>query len=1570
MAEVDNKVVSIQFDNAAFQAKMSATIASLDKLRASLDMASAKQGLTQLSAAAKQVDMTPMAVSVEGISAKFAALATVGITVLSQLVSGALGAAAQITKAFTISPVTAGFSEFELKMGSIQTIMAGSGASLGEVNEKLNELNAYADRTIFSFADMTQNIGKFTNAGVSLDDSVGAIQGVANVAALAGANAEEASRGMYNFAQALSTGSVKLIDWKSIELANMGTVEFKQQLIDAAVAMGTLNKASDGTLTTLQGTTVTTKNFASTLQDAWLTSDVLTGTLNKFSDTSTDIGKRAAAAATDVKTFSQMINTMKESLQSGWAQSFEHILGNFEEGKSLWTNIMGGFNSIVGSSANARNQMLKQWKDFGGGGGGRTALMGGLEEAIKGVATILKPIKEAFREIFPKTTVEDLLRATAAFVRFAKTIKITDETAEKVKAAFKGFFAVISIGFEIFKGVTRVLFAVGKVLWQVFSPLLNLVSGAGSLIAAFHGVAVEGKGIETFFDGIVTAIGSFGDAISGVVSGFVEFVDQLGLFQAISAGLGNAVDMLSKAANAVKNFFTSFSFGKDGSKETKEAGEEMEKTASLAERLLSALKNVLGQIGDLFAGIGRAFKEAFAGLGDALSNAIGTGDINNVLNVLKVGLLGGILGMLVKFFKDGIKFDFGQSGLVNKLKDMIGGVTDTLKTLQTNIKADTLRKIAIALAILTVSIIALSLVDAKALAKSLAAIAVGFTEMVAVMKVMEGMDAGLFGNKLLAMAAGMVLMATAMAILVIPMKVLSTMGWIEITKGLVGVGVGMTVMAKAMATIGAQTGTVGLVKAGISMILIAFAMTILARAIQKFADIGLADMALGLGSAALGIKLLVEALERMPDDIQKDGLGLLILAFALGALARVVKTFAGMKIATIAKGFIAIAAGLFVIGEAMWSMPDDMETKALSMIGLSIAMMIMAKAVEQIGDIPFGTLIKGIAGMAAMLVILAVAVNAMQGAQGGVAGLIAASIGLLIIGRAVEEVGNLPFGTLIQGILGIAAVLAILAIASVVAPGILLLGVALMAVGVAVAFIGGGIALLGVGFKLMAQFGGEAMGYLTEALQEFIRQMPQFVSAFVEGLVQAGVEIANQMPKLIDAIVKVLTSLLDAVIRVAPQIGEAARVIINELITTWQEAIPQLIETGMLVITSFLEGVRDNIGEVATLGLEIVENLLNALALEMPAFVESVTNFIATALREVAFGLGKLMPTIMIGVGASFLEGFWTGLTQQLGRLGEIIGKIVSDVIQWFKDRLGIKSPSTVMKEIGKFVIQGLINGVKAMFGALRTLFVEIPGKILGWVGSVIKLLYQKGKDVLRGLYDGLVNGVSLVKNWLGLLPSRVVLWVGNLGRKLFEVGKDLIRGLWDGMNAMKDWVLDKVEGLAGSIIDGVKGFFGINSPSKVFAEIGEGLGEGLVLGIDSMKRDVSKSTLKMAENVKKGWEKANAQLTIPVYSLGDMNLDPVITPVVDLSKVKTAADHIEAMLADQAVLADLSFKNASQISDDTTRPVIVEPVEPPPPTEVSYTQNNYSPKALSAADIYRSTRTQIAFKKEELSVP
>lgn len=373
---VDERIVSMQFNNKNFEKNVAVTMATLEKLKQKSNLEGAVKGFQNLGSAAKKVDLSGLDSGVQTLQAKFSSLDVVGVTALANIANSAVNAGKRMIKALTLDPISQGFSEYELKMNSIQTIKASTGESISTISKYLEELNVYADRTIYSFSDMTSNIGKFTNAGVKLKDAVKAIQGISNEAAVSGANANEASRAMYNFAQALSAGYVKLIDWKSIENANMATVEFKNELIKTGVELGTLKKKGDmyvSTTENMQGKISeafnSTRNFNESLNHQWMSTEVLTKTLGKYSDETTELGKKAFAAAQDVKTFSQLMDTLKEAVGSGWATTFEIIFGDMEEAKKLWSGVNNVISPIIDSISDFRNQMLRgalssKWNDF------------------------------------------------------------------------------------------------------------------------------------------------------------------------------------------------------------------------------------------------------------------------------------------------------------------------------------------------------------------------------------------------------------------------------------------------------------------------------------------------------------------------------------------------------------------------------------------------------------------------------------------------------------------------------------------------------------------------------------------------------------------------------------------------------------------------------------------------------------------------------------------------------------------------------------------------------------------------------------------------------------------------------------------------------------------------------------------------------------------------------------------------------------------------------------------------------------------------------------------------------
>ena len=515
---IDERVVEMRFDNKNFEANVKTSISTLDKLKQSLKMDGVSKGLEDVSKAAGKVDFsqTEIAATRAGFHIQDV-FEKVTRFIENDIALRIVNAGKNLAKTFTIDPIKTGFSEYELKMGSVQTIMASTGATLQTVNQYLDELNTYSDKTIYSFSDMTQNIGKFTNAGVKLEDAVAAIKGISNEAAVSGANAQEASRAMYNFAQALSAGYVKLIDWKSIENANMATVEFKQQLIDTAVALGTLVKVGDKykTTTTDANGKVSdlfdaTYNFNDALSNQWMTTDVLTQTLSKYADETTEIGKKAYAAAQDVKTFSMMMDTLKEAAQSGWAQTWELLVGDFEEAKSLFTEASSFFGEIIDNMSTARNNFLKgaldnvvdvdDWL--------------GLNEAGKATKNFRKLLKAVAKE--HGVAIDDMIKEEGSFADTLKNGWLTDdiytETINSMTDAEKELIEEQVSSIKNTEKRTKKIKELTKAVKQTDKPYTELLnkmsrtSGRELLIDSFR------NGLQT----LVTAITAVKDAWSDV----------------------------------------------------------------------------------------------------------------------------------------------------------------------------------------------------------------------------------------------------------------------------------------------------------------------------------------------------------------------------------------------------------------------------------------------------------------------------------------------------------------------------------------------------------------------------------------------------------------------------------------------------------------------------------------------------------------------------------------------------------------------------------------------------------------------------------------------------------------------------------------------------------------------------------------------------------------------------------------------------------------------------------------------------------------------------------------------
>ena len=978
---IDRKVVEMQFDNRQFEKNVTTTMNSVDKLNKNLD------GLNSISS--KNGGLSKLGEDLDDVRRRAEWLREFDIanwinnkliyplvTVLPRTFSELFGGVAS----------KAGFGEYELKMGSIQTIMAGTGESMEKVNQKLQELNEYSDKTIYSFQDMTSNIGKFTNAGVSLDDSVSAIQGVANVAAISGANANEASRAMYNFAQAMSSGYVKLIDWKSIENANMATVDFKNQLLETAVAEGKLTKTSNGMYKTLKGTTISaTKMFNDSLQEQWMTSEVLTKTLKKYSDTNTEIGKKATQAATEVKTLSQLYDTLKEAAQSGWAQTWEIIVGDFEEAKKFMSELNNTLGGLIGKAADARNELLENWKVMGG----RDDIIETFRNLVKAIGSFIAPIKEAWGEIFNPLTSEGLKSFTEGIRNFTQSLILSEGTAENLKRVFKGVFSVLSIVVEIFKGFGAAIGIVTEDSNGLADGLLGLLAIVGDMLSSLADFIKETKIIKNAFivvgKTIKFILSILGTLVQSLVEGF-----ECGPLEIFSGLLDGISTKLAELADSSTDFGERFKMA------FKNLGSAI-KNSEFFKIISSLLIGIKGMAVGLVKGIVNIFK--------GIGSAIMSGDVGGLFEMLSKLLDGGILvglGMLVKKIVDLL----GGSGLVKTIKNVCESVSQYFGALSKNINAGTLKKIADAIGILTLALIALAFIPADKLEKSLAAITLAFGELLFMFAMMSKIGKasmvkdgkGGFVNAIKGVTDSIASINTMVSMMVALL--------------------GMTWVIQRMGNLDVDT----LIKGVTATTILLAAMTGVMIALSKF--------------QIASKETLQQGNDKMSIKYTNQIKGMVTMAFALLILSVPLKVLGSMEWDAWARA----VGGIVILLAAMMGVEIGLSRLGQSgktMLAGSGAVAIMASAINMIiptllllGIIPFPIILKGIGGLAMILA-------AMMGVEIGLSRLgksgktMLAGAGAVAIMAAtlwtvmpmLLMLGIIPFKIILKGIGGLALIL-------------------------------------------------------------------------------------------------------------------------------------------------------------------------------------------------------------------------------------------------------------------------------------------------------------------------------------------------------------------------------------------------------------------------------------------------------------------------------------------------------------------------------------------------------------------
>lgn len=1439
---VDERVVEMRFDNKQFEQNIQTSLSSLDKLKKSLNLEGAAKGLETVNDAANKCsgNMSPLSNAVETVRVRFSALEVMAITALQNITNSALAAGKNLVSAFTIDPIKTGFEEYETQINAVQTILANTsskGTTLDQVNNALDELNHYADMTIYNFTEMTRNIGTFTAAGVDLDTSVAAIKGIANLAAVSGSNSQQESTAMYQFSQALAAGTVKLQDWNSVVNAGMGGQVFQDALKETAKVHGI---AIDEMIKD-EG------SFRETLSKGWLTSDILTETLAKFTgDLNEDqlrtmgytddqiksimeMGKTANDAATKVKTFTQLFDTLKEAAQSGWTQSWEIIVGDFEEAKELLTEVSDTFSAVINASADARNKMLQDWKDLGG----RTMMIEAVKNVFEGLVSVAKPVREAFNEIFPPMTGKQLAEITERIRDLTAKFKMGEESSKNLKNTFKGVFAVLDIVGQAFKAVAG---GVGELI-GLFLPagngVLSLTGSFGEYLVKLDETVkktdIFGKAVSTVVDivkTVITFVKTAGEKVKEFGKAAGEKFDFPGfeLFHSFLERVHDRMAQIGDGAGKMKSgVIVAFEM----------MGEALEKCKFLKvmEALWTAVKVIAGGIAD-----------AVGTMMGTLAEKLGNADFSGVLDILNSIAVGGIALSVSKFLKSVTEPLEGLNGVLEGVTGILDGVRGCFEAYQTNLKAGTLLKIGAAIALLAGSIVAISLIDSDKLSASLGAITVLFANLLGAMAIFNKISSDT--GKVSKACTAMIAMSVAVSILAGALKKVSDLDWGELARGLVGIA-GLTAIvvasSKAMAS-----GQKQVMKGATSLIIFGVAIKILASACKDLSRLQWDELGRGLTgvgvlfaeiaiflrvakfngkmiSTATGIVILSAAMKVLASackdfgqmewseigkglagiggllaelavftnlagnakHVMSTGVALIAIGAAMKIFASAVKDFGQLQWDEIGRGLTAMGGALAEVAIAVNLMPKNMIGIGTGLVIVGGALEIIANCMSKFGGMQWEEIGRGLTVMGGALAELAISLNFMKGTLGGSAALLVASGALAVLAPVLSILGALSWEAIAKGLISIAGAFTIIGVAGAVltplVPTILalsgafaLIGVGILTIGAGLLAAGTGLSALAIGFTALATAGAAGATAIVAALTVIVTGIASLIPAVLtkvgEGIIAICKVIAAGAPAIGEAVKAVILTLIDVFVSCVPQLADGALQLVVSVLAALVTYTPQIVDLAFKFLIGILEGIASNLPSLIKAGIDVLMAFFTGV-------VDALSGIDTGALLKGIAGIG-LLSAIMLALSATaaLVPGAMVGI---LG-MGAVVAEMAL-VLAAVGALAQLPGLSWLIGEGGK-LLQGIGTAIGQFVGGIVGGFMSGVSSQFPQIGADLSAFMNNVQPFLQGasqIQPSMMDGVKALAETVLILTAADILqglasWLTG-GSSLSKFGEELV---------------------------------------------------------------------------------------------------------------------------------------------------------------------------------------------------
>lgn len=1434
---VDEKIVVMKLDNSDLQSKAIETTSIFGKLKSVFNTAgdtnlkNVTNDLGGIQKAADRVSMNVLASAVDNISSRFSTMGVVATTALTNITNKAVNAGMALQKSLTTDQISSGFKEYETKIGSIQTILANTqrdGTTLDDVSKSLNELNDYADQTIYSFGEMTKNIGLFTNAGLKLEESTSMIKGFSNAAAASGTNAEGAARAAYQLSQGLSQGYIMQMDWMSLTSAGMGNDNMKRDLIAIGQAMGTLDKQTEFTMTNW-------KDLLS--KDKWLTSDVMStylqamaGDLDKttlmtqgLTEAQADMliqnAKTGEESATMVRTFTQLMGGLKESIGSGWSESFELIFGDFEQATRLWSSVSALVGGFFQRQSDARNNFIRSLIDSGA--------LEKFGEVIRNVGTplvqLFTSIGSAFKSIFPPVESTGLVSFLSTVSNLTVSLKMNASTVENVKTIFSGLFSSVSIVVQVFKILTGAILGLIPGFNGAGGGITSLLAKFAQLPIALNNYLKSGDLAERITDKLRSVFGGLGTVLSVIGSAFTNLASIIGQTSSIlSSGVftGGAIDEKSPIVD--------FLFG-----------------------MRDAFKDVFGFISAvdysaIWAGIGSFFE----GIGDTFvwfkDKTISVVEFFKNLPQLigdNQGWLlagGGIAAMSTIIWKvyevfTSITKSFSGVG------DVIDGVGDSLGAFTLGIHAKSLLAIALAVGVLAVSLSILAKLDGKQIATSLTAVVVSISALVGALAVIS--KAGLTAD----VGAIMTIIALSVAVALLAGAVVklgeidaneATQGVLALTALLGGLSAAITLMSKYGGTF-----TVGAAQ----FLAIATAITVMVYAINQIAEIDTSDLFVGLttiGIILLELAVFVRLASTVNTQLAASAAGLiatagavLIMVMAIKSISTIAPNDLVIGLTTIGLILGAIAAFSVVVSKA------NMLVVGAGLVLLATAINMLVVPILALGNAPLEVLAKGLGAIGLALAAFALTSQFMVATiPAAIAiGLLAVALNLLII--PIMAMGAMTWTTILTGIGGLALALlafgAVAAILGLASPALIAFSIAIVAVGVGMLALGSGMSLLAKSFLIMSTM---TVGAITVMVTAF--------AAFITGLTAL-------LPAITDLVMKVIDAMLEVMVKMAPKVADAAGRLILVILDKIAEYAPKIL---------------DSVGEIILLILgkivEYVPQFLEAVGDLLIALLEVIAEFIPKAIEVVLDLLLDLLDTIeeyvpkFVKAGADIIVAILDGLSEDVPRVVESMSEFVLTMVTTMTETFRTNGPEftnavmELMGEVVSIMVTAGLSVIQALFGWLpgvteaTTAIGKTAGKYIDDNFKAKDIGTQKGTDFSGGLSS--TNG-TIQTAGMSLANSGVT---GIQSVDTADAGVNFAQGFANGIGdkSVLSKTIGAAKGLASSAYTTIKKWLDIRSPSGETTLLGEHTGQGFANGIATKGKSVFEALL--------GWETPAAKAT------------------------------------------------------------------------------------------------------------